>query len=260
VVPSEIPANWEDEALKAQVVASRTYAYYHIMAARKHSSAYDLDSSVLSQVYRGIDDEKTSTSRAVRATSGEILLHEYLPILSYFHSTCGGKTVSDSLVWKKSSMPYLKGVRCGYCSDSTRYSWETKLSLGQIRNCLSVKYGVIGEIRSLSFKKKDDRVTDVIIRHAGGIITLGGNDFRLLFPGDTIQSLYFTSTQVSTGLILKGFGWGHGVGMCQWGARGMARKGFRYRQILRHYYAGVHVGSVGHTNIAATLKEREPNR
>lgn len=253
VVPGEIPANWEAEALKAQAVASRTFAYHRIITARKISASYDLDATVLSQMYRGIEDEKSPTNRAVDVTSGEVILHGGSPILSYFHSTCGGKTVNDRYVWKMSDKPYLEGVRCGFCGDSTRYNWESKISLADIKAKLSSKYGSIGEIRSLSFIRKDDRVTDVVIKHTGGILKLKGNDFRLLFSGDTVQSLYFSSQKINGGLLLKGKGWGHGVGMCQWGARGMALKGYRYKRILAHYYTGVRIGTIGRDHGASIL-------
>ncbi len=257
VVPGEIPANWEREALRAQAVASRTFAYHRIIAARKKTTAYDLDATVLSQVYRGISEEKPSTSHAVDATSGEVILHGGDPILSYFHSTCGGKTVNDRYVWKASDKPYLEGVRCGFCGGSTRYSWESKLSLDDIRTRLASKHGTIGAIRSISFSKKDDRVTEVTVRHGGGVLVLNGNDFRLLFPGDTIQSLYFTSKKTGGGLILQGKGWGHGVGMCQWGARGMAQNGYSYKRILNHYYSGVRVGTIGRDHGASMLSSAE---
>ncbi len=257
VVPGEIPANWEMEALKAQAVASRTFAYHRIIAARKKTTTYDLDATVLSQVYRGISEEKPSTSRAVEATSGEVILHGGGPILSYFHSTCGGKTVNDRYVWKASDKPYLEGVRCGFCGGSTRYSWESKLSLDDIRSRLASKYGAIGAIRSISFSRKDDRVTEVTVRHGGGALVLNGNDFRLLFPDDTIQSLYFTSKKTDGGLLLQGKGWGHGVGMCQWGARGMARNGYGYKRILNHYYSGVRVGTIGRDHGASILSSAE---
>ena len=129
VVPCEIPSGWEMEALKAQAVAARTYAYYHLIYKRKKGSLYDLDATTNSQVYRGIADEKERTTEAVVATSGEIISYNSMPIISYFHSTCGGKTIDDKYVWTKNDLVYLKGVTCGYCEASTKYTWESKMSL-----------------------------------------------------------------------------------------------------------------------------------
>jgi stage II sporulation protein D len=254
VVPCEIPSGWEKEALKAQAVAARTYAYYHLMTNSKSATLYDLDATTNSQVYGGISEEKESTSAAVSSTSGEIISYNSRPILSYFHSTCGGKTIDDKFVWGQSNLEYLKGVTCGYCEDSTKYKWESKLSLDEVRSCLSKKYGNIGKIKNISFKRNNDRVTSVAIRHTRGTTTISGNNFRLLFPPEKMRSLYFTSKKSGRSLLLSGHGWGHGVGMCQWGARGMALKGYDYHEILKHYYSGVSIAPVRSSSLAYKSK------
>jgi len=254
VVPGEIPANWETEALKAQAIAARTFTHYHISTQKKRDALYDLDATAATQVYRGISDEKPQTTAAVRATSGQVMVHEEKPILAYFHSTCGGKTVDDSHVWEKSSHPYLQGRQCGFCNDSTKYEWESELTLDEIRNCLMKQFPVMGSIRSISFKKKDDRVVEVVINHRNGCTRMGGNNFRLLFPAEKIRSLYFISKKIKNGLALKGHGWGHGVGLCQWGARGMAKSGYNSRDILKHYYTGVKITTIKNTCLASKSK------
>ena len=94
VVPSEMPPGWPLEAMKSQAVAARTYAYYHIM---KHKNLLDdLDATTNSQVYKGIGAEKENSNNAVISTAGEIITHKGSPILSYFHSTCGGHTIDDA--------------------------------------------------------------------------------------------------------------------------------------------------------------------
>jgi stage II sporulation protein D len=251
VVPGEIPAGWEPEALKAQAIASRTYAYYHVSAKRNHDTVYDLDATAASQVYRGMSDEKPKTSAAVRETSGQIMVYDEKPILSYLHSTCGGKTVDDTYVWEKSHLPYLQGTRCGFCNESTKFEWESELTLDEIRNCLSKKIPAIGPINAISFKKKDDRVVEVLIHHGNGSTRINGNNFRLLFPPEKVRSLYFISKKIKNGLALKGHGWGHGVGLCQWGARGMAMHGYNCRDILKHYYTGVKITSIRNAFIAS---------
>ncbi|MBN2160282.1 MAG: SpoIID/LytB domain-containing protein [Spirochaetes bacterium] len=255
VVPGEIPADWNEEALKAQAIAARTYAYYHLLKAGKVESLYDLDATTSFQVYRGMSEEKQRTSEAVAATAGEIIVYENKPILSFFHSTCGGKTADDKYVWKGNNLPYLKGVSCGFCSDSTKYSWETRLSLAEIRKGLQHKYPGIGAIRSINFKKRQGRVTLVSIRHSKGRIAVPGNTFRLFFPDDKIRSLYFSSKKIRNGIVLSGHGWGHGVGMCQWGARGMAKEGYGYKKILLHYYTNVNISSIRNSNVASAIKE-----
>ncbi|OHD63212.1 MAG: hypothetical protein A2176_11625 [Spirochaetes bacterium RBG_13_51_14] len=255
VVPGEIPADWEEEALKAQAVAARTYTYYHLLAGRKNPQPYDLDATAQSQVYRGMNDEKPRTTEAVASTAGVVIVYDYQPIISYFHSTCGGRTTDDRYVWNQRDLPYLTGVRCGYCGESTKFLWEYILTLDEIREAVSKTYRAIGRIRNIAFRKKDDRVLEIVIHHNRGVTRISGNNFRLLFPPEKIRSLYFTSKQYNKGLILTGHGWGHGVGLCQWGARGMAQKGFTYREILKHYYSGVEIASVKDRYIASKLRQ-----
>ncbi|HNW28492.1 MAG TPA: SpoIID/LytB domain-containing protein [Spirochaetota bacterium] len=251
VVPGEIPASWDRESLKAQAVAARTFTYYHLKSGNDRDEAYDLDATAATQVYRGMNDEKPQTTEAVRATAGQIMVYDGKPILSYFHSTCGGKTVDARYVWEKSRLPYLQGVTCGFCKDSTKYNWEATLNIAEIRSGLMKKYPAIGSISAVSFRKKDDRVVEVAIAHSRGVIRMNGNDFRLLFPAEKIRSLYFVSKKEKDRLVLKGHGWGHGVGLCQWGARGMAMRGYDYKDILRHYYTGVSIKSVRTSYIAS---------
>lgn len=239
VVPSEITCTWNYEALKAQAVAARTYTYYHIM--HKKDVLYDLDATTNFQVYNGISAEKENTNRAVDETTGEVAAYGNEPILSYFHSTCGGKTSDDRLVWKGNDLPYLKSVKCDWCKDSTKYSWEERLTLHEIRSSLKKTNRGVGAIQGVAFRRNNGRVFTVVIRHQNGAIKMSGNDFRLLFPPMKVKSLLFEARKTREGLVLHGHGWGHGVGMCQWGARGKAESGEKYDQILKYYYKGISI-------------------
>lgn len=248
VVPSEIPASWDIQALKAQAVAARTYTYYHLLN-RKKKSLYDLDASTNFQVYKGISSEKQTTTLAVLETSGEIISHNHNPILSYFHSTCGGKTADDDFIWEGKGKTYLTGVKCNYCSQSPHYRWEEKFSLSEIKTSLSRKYSNVGKIKRISFTRHFGRVTEVEILHSSGKISLSGNNFRLLFPPQKLKSMYFTSHKSGRGLIIRGRGWGHGVGLCQWGAKGMAERGASYRAILKYYYKNINLVKINRKRI-----------
>ncbi len=238
VVPSEIPSTWNLQALKAQAVAARTYTYYHLLHKKK-KRLYDLDASTNFQVYNGMNSEKSSTTQAVLETSGEIISHNHSPILAYFHSTCGGKTADDEFIWSGKGESYLTGVKCHFCSQSPYYRWEEKLPLSEIKKSLSKKHRNIGRIRRITFTRRYGRVAGVEILHSSGKISLSGNDFRLLFPPKKLKSMYFTSRKSGNGLLISGRGWGHGVGLCQWGAKGMAEKGAHYRAILKYYYRDI---------------------
>jgi len=241
VVPSEIVPSWHMEALKAQAVAARTFAMFHI--SKGNRGIYDLYSTVSSQVYKGISVENPRTTQAVIETANVILIYGSQPIEAFFHSTCGGRTIEPKYVWSSGDIPYFRSVECNYCRDSNHYRWETTISLEQIRQALSARHSNIGRIQNITFKRKDGRVVSVIVRHANGTTNLTGNQFRMAVDPRTLKSLYFTSTPQGNGLKFSGRGWGHGVGLCQWGARGQAELGRTYEQILRHYYPNTQLHS-----------------
>ena len=242
VLPYEIMSGWPIEALKAQAVAARTYAYYHIM--KNNSTYYDLDASTNFQVYKGTVSETDTTNKAVDSTSGIIMVYNSIPILAYFHSTCGGRTADDRFVWKGEDLPYLTSVNCSYCKNSPFYGWQVNISLDEIYEALLKKYKTVGQIQAITLGREDNRVSNIKIEHANGIIRMTGNDFRMMFEAKKIKSLYFEAKQTRNGLILNGHGWGHGVGMCQWGVKEMAGRGKNFYDILRFYYRGISVVSI----------------
>lgn len=238
VVPSEMPSGWNIEALKAQAVASRTYSYYHLLK-NGGKTIYDLDATTNFQVYKGIASENKATTEAVQQTAGIIMIYNYEPILAYFHSTSGGKTADDRDVWPGSDLPYLESVECRYGINSPHYQWTAELTLAEITRALEGKYKRLGIIQKISFKKNNDRVVEVVITHNNGTITITGNDFRLLFTSGKLKSTYFSAKRDNKVLHIYGHGWGHGVGMCQWGAKGRAESGIKYDKILSYYYKDI---------------------
>ncbi len=255
VVPVEMPADWPLEAVKAQAIAARTYALYHIL--KQKNMLFDLDATASSQVYKGMDVEKSSSNRAVDETRSLVILFEDEPIVSFFHSTCGGKTVDDRFVWQGYDLPYLKSVRCGYCSASPNYSWEYTLNVFEIKRALNRRYPEIRTIDMISLKKNQGRVSNVVVRHSHGMATMSGNDFRLLISPEKIKSLAFDVEKDGRTLNISGNGWGHGVGLCQWGARGMAERGKSFKEILLHYYHNVSIKSIeGDTRHFPTIARR----
>lgn len=249
VVPSEMPSSWSIEALKAQAVAARTYSYYHLIN-NKGKNIYDLDSTTNFQVYKGIASETPSSIEAVSKTSGTIMTYNYEPIIAYFHSTSGGKTSDDKDVWSGSDLPYLESVECRYSENSPHYQWTTELSMSEISNALSRKYKRAESIKKISFKKNNDRVVSVEIIHNNGTINLTGNEFRLLFPSQKLKSTFFTAKKNDKSLLINGRGWGHGVGMCQWGAKGRSDKGMKYDDILNYYYKNIKFQKISNNSLA----------
>ena len=249
VVPSEMPSSWNIEALKAQAIASRTYSYYFLLKA-KDKNIYDLDSTTNFQVYKGISVETESSIEAVNQTAGIIMTYKHEPIIAYFHSTSGGKTSDDKDVWPDSDLPYLKSVECSYGKNSPHNEWTSTLTMYEIKTALNKKYKTIDRITKISFKRHDDRIVEVTVQHSNGSITLTGNEFRLLLNPQKIKSTYFTIKQEKDTFNISGKGWGHGVGMCQWGAKGRGEKGFKYEEILKHYYNDINFTKINNNYLA----------
>ena len=249
VVPSEMPSSWNMEALKAQAIAARTYSFYFLSKA-KDKNIYDLDSTTNFQVYKGISVETESSIEAVNQTEGIIMTYNHEPIIAYFHSTSGGKTSDDKDVWPDSDLPYLKSVECSYGKNSPHNEWTSTLTMYEIKTALNKRYKTIDRITKISFKRHNDRIVEVAVQHSNGSITLTGNEFRLLLNPQKIKSTYFTIIQEKDTFNISGKGWGHGVGMCQWGAKGRGEKGFKYEEILKHYYNDINFTKINNNYLA----------
>ncbi|MBN1501479.1 MAG: SpoIID/LytB domain-containing protein [Spirochaetes bacterium] len=237
VVPSEMAKSWPIEALKAQAIAARTYAYNHIASAK--NTVYDLDATTSFQVYKGCSVEGPVSNEAVFLTAGVIMVSGGKPIAAFFHSTCGGETISNQFVWQGEKISYLNDEKCSYCSDSPYFTWTEEVNLNEFRSALLKKNPSAGSLKGITFKKHNGRIIECIIKHTGGVTSLTGNDLRLFLGAKKIKSLYFTTSKINNVIRISGHGYGHGVGMCQYGARGMAMKGLDHVEILRKYYRGI---------------------
>lgn len=228
---------WPMEALGAQAIVSRTYAVYQ--CEENKLKDYDMTSDVYSQVYGGLTSERYRTNKAVEDTAAKILTYQGKVIPAFFHSTCGGHTEDASLLWDINIAP-LKGVVCGFCKDSPHFAWHYVLSADEVREKL-VGAGVkIGKIRDMAISGKDvsGRVMDIIITTVKKEVKVSAKDFRNIIGPNNIRSTNFSLTVVNNDVVFEGFGWGHGVGLCQWGAYFMAREGRSTEEILKYYYPG----------------------
>ncbi|MCX5686153.1 MAG: SpoIID/LytB domain-containing protein [Candidatus Omnitrophica bacterium] len=244
VLYHEVSHRWPAEVLKAQAIAARTFALYQ--ARQNKSQPYDLRSDIYSQVYGGRTSEKWSTTRAVDLTKGEVLTYNGDIVPAYYHATCAGYTEDASALWNM-DVPYLKGVQCGYCKNSKHYKWRKEISLWELADKLKdggYKIGKIASVTVLS-KNRSDRVDKIEIKDDAGIsVILTGKDFRQIIGPNEVRSTKFDASIKWNLLILEGLGWGHGVGMCQWGAYGMARKGMKAEEILKYYYPGTEISTI----------------
>lgn len=240
VLPMEISPNWAPESLKAQAVAARTYALYR----RENNSLqdYDLVSTTMDQVYAGVGRAHPASNRAIRDTRGLVIEHEGHLILAAYHSTSAGPTEDAGRVWGV-DVPYLKGVNCPFDRDSPRYQWTRRFSLDFVERVFSKRGYAVGIISTVSAFERtgSGRVAQLRFLHSEGELILPGTEFRRVLGYSDLPSTRFIIEKEGNTLLIKGKGFGHGVGLCQWGAKEMAELGYSFDRILKFYYPEVEV-------------------
>ena len=249
----------EEEALKAQAVVSRTYA---IRNQRRGSvRGFDLAADISAQVYSGVMNENPLAIAAVEATRGEVLTFNGEPIEAFYSSTCGGRTEDGPAAFVGADRPYLQSsadvdaTGIAWCAISPRYEWreqwEGKAFTATIRRTLAAE-GLstaratdLREIRVLDRSRSGRIATLELSGREGRTVVTGQAIRRVLSPpaGGWLRSTDFTVRLSRRGsrieqVEIKGRGYGHGVGMCQWGAIGRARAGYHYDAILMSYFPG----------------------
>ena len=300
VIAKEISPSWSLEAVKAQAVAARTYAFY---SRNKHQSdGYDVCATTDCQVYGGREGEVLRGIKAVDDTAGQVILYKGKLIPAYFHSSSGGYTENSENIWG-TYLPYLRGV-VDYDQGSPHYNWEKQLTPNELGELLSKAGYNVGTIKAIGISPLTAQPIDTpdrgvsgrvkMIRFIGtnGSIQLTGEklrtilslksslfDVHIMLPvqksiefeisdgignvgnkkveinlPSTSEKGYFTdkedihriSGRSNEIISISGFGWGHGIGLSQWGAKAMAEKGPQddptyFKEILKHYYQGVEV-------------------
>ena len=238
VVPSEMPHSWPAEALRAQAIVARTY----VLGRSNPRRDYDLVTSEYDQVYVGMSAERPESNAAVDSTAGRVLRYQngYASV-SYF-SCCGGHTEAAAEAWGGgSNAPYTRGVPCSHCSDSPWYRWSHDISGDRFQ--AFAQNGDFGTLHSIDIGDRDPsgRTRFVILEGDAGQARVRAADFRRTLGGRDVPSLLFTSASVDASaqrVTLEGGGLGHGVGFCQWGARGLAKGGARADEIAAYYFPG----------------------
>lgn len=310
VVPSEMPSSWHSEALKSQACAARNYAVAGI--GKHRNEGYDLCDSIHCQVYLGAGNEAESTTQAVNATEGVMILYDGKPIEAGFFSSSGGMTDNSENVWTN-SLPYLRSVK--EVNETMAKQWTRVITLAELDKVLSANNANIGSATGMYIGSYNNagRVGELIITGTKGNKSLQKEDIRTYFSslsGGSLESRNFSlstgtafgdfsnvyitngfqtvqspvsaisvtsdgntlntlsallgnitvigsggttaysqtaavtqppNTSGGTDIIITGKGWGHGVGLSQFGAKGMAELGYTYDQILKYYYTGVEV-------------------
>jgi stage II sporulation protein D len=267
VVPREMGylADSDLEAMKAQAFAARTYTLAHL--GRRITRGFDLYGDTRDQVYGGADAESDLGSKAVSATESLVITYDSKLIRAYFHSTCGGSTANIEDVWDSPPLPYLKRIYDGedevfYCSESPHFRWVEVYSAAEAQSLVEANLSSavpdvpphIGALRDVSVATQSlsGRVVRTRIYAGSESFIVPKEKIRLVLRRTSDRSQILRSSYVRifadrkpsgelSRLVVSGGGNGHGIGMCQWGAIGMARQNHTAEEIIRHYYRGAEI-------------------
>jgi stage II sporulation protein D len=236
IVSAELPRGWPLAAYQAQAVAARTFA----MAAkyRRLELPYHMEASVIDQVYGGIDREHPLAIDAVRSTRGVVLTWQRHLVNAYFHAACGGDTESALEGWG-SAMEYLPGSSCNRCKDAARFRWRARIARRSVDKAFARLVG--GGIKNMTVVERTSggRTRRIRLEGPKRSTTISGSDLRRLLGWSVVWSTMIDKFEWGpAGLVVEGRGSGHGVGLCQWGARGWAEAGSSWQEILARYYPG----------------------
>ena len=276
---NEVPPEWPLEALKAQAVAARTYALWTLLRPPTGDAAtygFDICATVECQVFSGADvlalPEGHRWVQAVSDTAGEAILYKGGPILARYHSTSGGRTFNnEDVFYGEPAYPYLKSVPSPWETPAPLWRWQVRFTVENVQAMLErvgwwgPDFGKLVSVRSLPPPSRNGlSYPDLRFKGKKGAIVRFGDDFRTIarelapamFPGvypsagpigplpETLPSERFNVATRGGIVTFNGRGWGHGTGMSQWGAHGLALLGRTYRDILAHYYRNTSVGSL----------------
>ena len=243
VVPIETPASWPAAALQAQAIIARTYA----LQKRTLSRPYDLVATDADQRYGGPAAARPAGNAAVDATRGQTLSYLGGPASVFYSSCCGGHSADASELWGHAGLPYLRGVADPYCTASPDYRWQRSVPLDRARAALAGRLSGTQLAAQLDDPDDSGRPRSVTFRDdAGDAIVVTVSELRQRLGTETVRSLWireidFEGTQAGPLVVIEGSGRGHGVGLSQWGARGMALAGATAPDILAQYFPGTAV-------------------
>lgn len=240
VLPYEVVSNWNDEMLKVQAIIARTYTLSNL--GRHKDAGYDLCSTIHCQVYNGFSKNMHQrVKKAVDTTLGLVIVDSKdNPIKAYYHAACGGATEDVSEIWGTSSLGYLVGVKCRYCKSSPYESWEYKISKESLLKLLKERnYFVDKEIKKIQILSytRNGRAKEIKIESRKAQIIFKAEDLRKILGYTNLKSTRLTRIEIENGFIhFYGKGWGHGVGLCQWGAAYATSYGKGFEEVVRYYY------------------------
>jgi stage II sporulation protein D len=244
VLRAETGERWPLEALKAQAVAARTYAaYQRSMSAGK---PFHILASTAHQQYAGRVAPTSPAWAAVRETAGQILHWEGELFPAFYHTESGGFTEDPRTVFAARNIPALKAIRCDFSAGSPHYYWNLDVRLADLSETLRRHEVAVGAVTAIEVSERTPslRASVVTVQGSRGSVRLRGNDFRRMLGYDTFKSTLFAVAIDRDVARFSGRGYGHGAGLCQWGAKGMAEQGYTAKQILEFYYPGTTPGTL----------------
>ena len=244
VVPKEMSPLWSPQALEAQAIASRTYALYIREKQVAAGKDYDLEATTASQVYGGLDGEKEQTGASVDNTRGMVMAQGGKLIISYFHANSGGYTESALNVWG-ADIPYLRSVEDSFSTIQPDNIWEYTVSYKEMGRLF--RKNLTGrDVRRIEAQSKSPsgRILSFLVCSDKKQVKILGNSFRMRLGPVNLKSTLFDVFPGKTGIRFRGTGYGHGVGMSQWGAHRMGQAGYSREDILKHYYRDVDILTV----------------
>ncbi|MBI4349776.1 MAG: SpoIID/LytB domain-containing protein [Elusimicrobia bacterium] len=244
VLAKEMSPEWEPEALKAQAVVSRTFTLTNL--GKFGRAGFDFSVDQRSQVYAGLDSRDERATAAVRATQGEVLFHQGKVVKAFFHACCGGATSNVGATWgngEKAERP-VRGVKDRWCSASPHMEWTAYFTFADILHAINRHGKMALRLKGIGRGAEDatGRLKTIKLFTDAGTVVVRANEFRNWMGSTDLKSAFIERiTRRKKGYAFSGRGFGHGVGLCQWGAQAMALKGKSYREILEHYFPGADV-------------------
>jgi stage II sporulation protein D (peptidoglycan lytic transglycosylase) len=238
VLRAESSERWPMEALRAQAIASRTYAAYHRLL--NAGRTYHIVASTAHQQFVGRVIMGSSAWAAVQETTGQVLHWEGDLFPAFYHTNSGGYTEDPRSVFAGRSLPGLRPVVCPLAAGAPNYQWALELRLDDLSELLRRGGVGVGAVRNVEVTERTSslRAGTVTVRGSARTQRMRGSDFRRVVGYDTLKSTLFAVAIDGDVARFSGRGHGHGVGMCQWGAKSMAELGASSRQILTFYYPG----------------------
>ncbi len=240
VLPKEVNALWPFAALKAQAIASRSYAVYK--AGQSKKKTYDLTDDTFSQVYGGVTAQRWRTDKAVNSTRSKVLEYEKKVLPAYFHSCCGGHTEDIANVWGQDIEP-LKGVKSRWCRWSPYFRWRVKVNTKTILKKMNGMGYNVNRIDDIKDGERDSsgRLKYVRLRSRNKWFEIDIEDFRKAIGRSLLKSTNFRVKKYPRFYVFSGYGWGHGVGLCQWGTFALSLRRWNEKRILGHFYPGAKI-------------------